>query len=382
VNVLYYIPKISKAQGGIYQYSKRVLNALVETEHEIFIWNENSDFDEFDNLSGVSVVRSNFGIIDRIRYKFTRVLKSLSGEFSALKGIELYSPDKKLCRKYKIDLVHSPHQGIPIYSVPFIFTLHDVQELHFPEYFSSLEREVRARNNRLACEAAKGVIVSYTHVKNDLIKFFGLNQSNIHTLFIGTSDNSLMPRINTPQLESSESPFILYPAATWPHKNHINLLKAFRLVLNKDERVKLVCTGHKTEYFEQISSTLNELRLEESVEYLGVVSNARLKELYQNCLGVVVPTKYEAGSFPLMEAIAQEIPVVCSNVTSLPDTIQNPNFVFDPDNIEEMASLMMKLISDQNFISENIENSRKLRSSIVDQPLTVKLGEIVTKAFS
>lgn len=382
MNILYYIPIISKAHGGIYQYSKRVLDALVETQHNIFVWNESSDFDDYDDLQRVKIVRSDFGVVDRIRFKITRILKSLSTEFSAFNAIELHSPDKKLCRKYEIDLVHSPHQGMPLYDVPFIFTLHDVQELHFPEYFSPLERESRARNNRVACEAASGIVVSYAHVKDDLLNFFGLDKGRIHILFIGTSDNTLKPRITHPQLETTKDPFILYPAATWPHKNHISLLKSFRMVLDNGVKIKLFCTGHKTEYLDEIKSAVKELRLESSVKFLGIVSDTRLKELYQDCLGVVVPTKYEAGSFPLMEAIAQEIPVICSNVTSLPDTIQNLKFVFDPDNLEEMSSMMTKLIRDPSYITENIENSKSIRASIVDQPLTEKLEIILNNALS
>ncbi len=101
--------------------------------------------------------------------------------------------------------------------------------------------------------------------------------------------------------------------------------------------IDLVCTGNKTEYFKTIQSVIDELDLSKAVHFLGIVSEEDLIGLYKNARLVVIPTLYEAGSGPLYEAMRYGIPVVCSNVTSLPETVGNSEFVFNPNNLEEMT---------------------------------------------
>ena len=68
-----------------------------------------------------------------------------------------------------------------------------------------------------------------------------------------------------------------------------------------------------------------------------------------------MPTLYEAGSFPLMESILMGIPVVCSNVTSLPETIGDNQFVFDPNNINDIAEKIIKIWDDENYRADNLD---------------------------
>jgi glycosyltransferase involved in cell wall biosynthesis len=74
---------------------------------------------------------------------------------------------------------------------------------------------------------------------------------------------------------------------------------------------------------------------------------------------VVIPTLYEAGSFPLLEAMSLQAPVICSSVTSLPETIGDTRFVFDPLDIEKMASLIIELLDDSELRATNIVNGKQ-----------------------
>ena len=134
-----------------------------------------------------------------------------------------------------------------------------------------------------------------------------------------------------------EKKYVLYPAATWKHKNHISLIKSLRKLRDEGIEIDLVSTGNRTEYFKTIQSVIDELDLSEVVHFLGIVSEEELIGLYKNARLVVIPTLYEAGSGPLYESMRYGIPVVCSNVTSLPETVGKNEFVFNPNNLEEMT---------------------------------------------
>jgi glycosyltransferase involved in cell wall biosynthesis len=151
--------------------------------------------------------------------------------------------------------------------------------------------------------------------------------------------------------------YLLYPAATWRHKNHSALIKALKKIREEGNEVDLVCTGNKTEYFKTVQSLVHELNLSEAVHFLGIVSEEDLIGLYKNSSLVVIPTLYEAGSGPLYEAMRYGVPVICSNVTSLPETMGNSEFIFNPNNSEEMLTRIKQGLYDEEFRKRNVQNS-------------------------
>ena len=90
--------------------------------------------------------------------------------------------------------------------------------------------------------------------------------------------------------------------------------------------------------------------------------------LYKNAMLTVIPTKYEAGSFPLMEAMKLGSPVIASNVTSLPETIGSEAYLFDPDNPAQIADKITTYgLSDQNRTRNIRVNKRKIEQ-LMNQP--------------
>jgi glycosyltransferase involved in cell wall biosynthesis len=248
--------------------------------------------------------------------------------------------------------------------VPFIVTMHDVQELHFPENFTPHQRATRAVHYWKAMEKAGKVIVSFDHVKEDLIKFFGLSPDKIRVCPIPF--RSISFREPTPDASRSYSekydesrPFLLYPSHTWRHKNHIQLLRALKEVQRRYvKNLRLICTGGiNHHYHAEVLVQVAALGLNDSVLFTGIVPEDELCWLYRHAALVTIPTKYEAGSFPLFEAILLGVPVICSDVTSLPETIGDRRFVFDPDDVEALSSLIYRMISDARFRQDNISNS-------------------------
>jgi len=97
--------------------------------------------------------------------------------------------------------------------------------------------------------------------------------------------------------------------------------------------------------------------LTEATHFLGLVPEEDLICLYKNSSLVVIPTLYEAGSAPLYEAMRYQVPVICSNVTSLPETIGNEEFIFDPNEVSEIAIKIKKILMDSTFREKNLMNS-------------------------
>ena len=381
-NILFYIPDINQSWGGVRQYSFNILKMLSENPNKEFVFyiyhevedklfldiiNENYNF----NLIKINVVKwrkTKFSII------FNKILILLK-----LKKRNVTTDFDRMLKKYSIDIVHCPYQFIPkTNEVKLITTLHDVQEIYFPEFFSPEERAYRAVNYYDFMKRSDTIIVSYNHVKQDLINYFNINKSKIHTLLIGMQFlwvNNFKYN-NDFYFEEVES-FLLYPANSWKHKNHIGIIEAIRLLKTQNKIVKIIFTGDfKNDYGMFLIDKIKEYALDNQIIIKGIVSQNELFGLYKNTVGVVVPTLYEAGSYPLYESIFLEKPVVCSNVTSLPETIGNEKFIFNPNDYNDIAGKIEELYFDEEYKKQSIVNSQKMKKKLISNDFVVKLYKL------
>lgn len=139
---------------------------------------------------------------------------------------------------------------------------------------------------------------------------------------------------------------VLYPAQFQRHKNHFNLLKALRLILDTENLdVSLLLTGsiHDHEYFSQVSLAIEELGLNDSVCILGMVSDNELHHLYQNCDLVVQPSLAEGGAYIAQEAVQNGKRVVLSNIPQVKQHLKRIGVecpLFDPREPANIAKVM------------------------------------------
>ncbi len=386
MNILFFIPELSQEGGGIRQYAITLLKILSkDTSNKYYILHNKVDPQIATIVYGnenMTIIPSSIGKERwhewQIKnfFKLYNFIGNTSGRGWKIKN---WSYVQRICSKYKIDLVHSPFQQFPYANVKTIWTLHDVQELHFPEYFSPVERESRARTWVDNMNRRGHIIVSYNHIKNDIIKYFQQKESNISVcllnmqeLWFSSLDDS---DIDYDYLKTLPERYLLYPANTWAHKNHLGLVKALKILIDQNiQGIKIICTGHKNDFFEkEIWPFVKENNLESHIYFLGILEEKKLFSLYKKAHGVIVPTKYEAGSFPLMESIFLDVPVVCSNVTSLPETIGNSMFLFNPDSDQEIANIMVDLFYNNDFRNANKLNLKIQKAKLINHDVLEQL---------
>jgi glycosyltransferase involved in cell wall biosynthesis len=373
LKILYYIPDLHQGMGGLRQYAIALLKLLAsDREHQYLVYHDHNDpevLEVISNQSHLQLIRSRTsnafyskGIVSKFRVVYNRI-RNRQGEDTRLNII---------CREHKIDVIHCPYQYLPVSAkVPALCTMHDVQELLFPEYFTAEDRAYRAVHYMKYIKNASGVIVSYEHIRQDILKYFDSSIDKVHVCFLNMSNLwidkfSGTEHVPLTTLELPEQ-FFLYPANTWVHKNHLKILEALVTLRTKGIRLNFIFTGHKTRYFDEVLAPfIVKNDLSNQVKFLGIVEEPVLYSLYRHCLGVVVPTLYEAGSFPLMEAILLSVPVICSRVTSLPETIDNPEFLFDPNDPADIADKMLLLLEDRSFRARNLANSTKQAKRLKD----------------
>ncbi len=289
-----------------------------------------------------------------ITNKIWRFIKSAQYTIIGSRAIKIACSDG-LIEKHGINLIHFVSQGAFLTDVPSIYHPHDLQHIHLPEFFSKwqyLNREVQYRK---FCEQAKIVAVVSTWTKKDLIIQYGLQNQKVQVIPLAPPTVGYpMPTeddlCDTKKKYALQTDFVFYPAQTWEHKNHITLIEAVASLRDElDIKIPLVFSGHKNVFYLRIQEAIKKYRMDDQVKFLGFVSPRELQALYRLCRCVIIPTKFEAASFPLWEAFYAGAPVACSNVTSLPAQADNAALVFDPYDKQSIANAIKTLWLDDKL---------------------------------
>lgn len=267
--------------------------------------------------------------------------------------------------KLACDLIHFPFQQFILCAMATVYNPHDLQHLHFPQFFSADRIAWRETIISRGCHFAHTVVVSSEWVKKDLMRNYRLDPDKIQVIpmapFTQVHPEPTSDKINAIRRKFHlEKPFAIYPAMTWEHKNHIRLLRSLALLREREGiRVELVCTGHKNAFWEEIQREITKLELQEQVKFTGLVHPSDLRAIYRLAQFAVIPTLFEAASGPIFEAWQEEVPVACSTVTSLPEQVGNAALLFDPFSVEGIATAVKRLVIDESLRKNLIQRGKE-----------------------
>ena len=259
----------------------------------------------------------------------------------------------------KIDLIHHAGGTMPlVHTARPILTIHDLQYLFYPEYFTRTKLTWLRQMVPRSAEAARVILVPSEFSRRTVIERLNIDPSVVIVVPHGISPRE--PRGPVPDLRDRydlHGPIFLYPAASYPHKNHLLLLEAFKRLLSTHPDALLVLTGARA-YLEsatakqmeaRIAEEVTALGIEKSIRRLGFVPSDDLDALYQEAVATVFPSRFEGFGAPVLEAMSRACPVVAANATALPEVIGDSGLLVSPDNAEEWAETMARLIGDDEL---------------------------------
>ncbi len=254
------------------------------------------------------------------------------------------------------DLIHFPTQSFTVCALPAIYNPIDLQHLHYPQFFDAWVIAWRETVYRAGCNLAQALIVNSEWIKQDVVRNYRVDPEKIHVI-AEASPTTVPAGLDPAGLDevrlkySLDATFILYPAVTWPHKNHVRLFEALAYLRDqRGLRLSLVCTGSRFQpFWPELESALARLQLASQVRFLGHVPEADLRALYQLATAVALPSLFEANSLPVFEAWLAGTPVTCSNTTGLPEQVGDAALLFSPLDHVQIAEALATLVSDQGL---------------------------------
>lgn len=255
----------------------------------------------------------------------------------------------------KADLVHFPFQGYVRSRLPCIYNPHDLQHVHFPQYFSTDQIAWRETIYRTGCREARVITVPSQWVKRDLVNQYNIAPEKVVVTYWAPATDNTDP-VTEQTLAATRHKFNLpaafafYPAQTWQHKNHVRLIQALAILRDREGiELPLVLTGKATEFWRVIMRQIQALGLMRQVHFLGYVAPSELRALYRLAQFVIHPSVFEGGGLPILEAFREGTPVACANTTSLPEYAGDAALFFDPLSPESIAAAAKQMWQDEGL---------------------------------
>jgi len=297
---------------------------------------------------------------------FPTAVSGLDGTDKARRVLAEQTWLSSTARSLGAEVVHHPGGTVPlVHPGRVVLTIHDLQPLDMPRNFSLAKRAyLRAMLGRSA-RAAQVVCVPSEFTRQRVVELLAVAPDRVRVvpwsphpvLSTGVGDDTgddvdgglLVP----------DGPFLLYPAITYPHKNHMVLLEAFAGLDGTARDARLVLTGGSASMEDEVLARIDELGLGDRVVRTGRVAERQLESLYAAATGVVVPSRYEGFGLPVLEAMLRDRPVVAARAGSLPEVARGEDLV-DPDDVTGWTTAMQSVLTlSDRARSERIAEGRR-----------------------
>ena len=246
----------------------------------------------------------------------------------------------------KIDVFHptyyDPYFLKYIGEIPFVLTIYDMIHEKFSEMFSPNDRT--SQNKKLLAEKASKIIAISESTKQDIIDILGIDEAKIDVVYLGSS---LPLASNTITIDSCPSKYILFVGNRTIYKNFNRFIKAIAPLLHEDKELHVVCAGGG-KFHEDEEQLLSQLEITKRVHQFNI-DDTTLTTFYSEAIMFVFPSMYEGFGIPILEAFECNCPLVCSNISSLPEVAGDAAVYFNPMDESSILTAVRTVFEDSQL---------------------------------
>ncbi|MHB1464016.1 MAG: glycosyltransferase family 4 protein [Thermoleophilia bacterium] len=245
----------------------------------------------------------------------------------------------RIINKSGCDLFHTPHVVAPAgLDCILLVTAHDLIPLQFPKTIAMRQRRNSRALLKNAILKADHIITASRASMSYLKQYFDLPSGRI-TLVLDGVDRTFFYRRSDAEITTVldkygiRPPHLLWLGSFMPHKNIIALIEAFEMLPDDlISQYQLTLAGKQIgHHWKKISKRIGDANLSDRITCPGFIDDADLPALFSSSSLFCFPSLYEGFGLPPLEAMACGTPVLCSNLTSLPEVVGGAGYLADPD---------------------------------------------------
>jgi glycosyltransferase involved in cell wall biosynthesis len=265
-------------------------------------------------------------------------------------------------RRDRVDLLHSMGTTTPLISpVPSVVSILDLIYHHYPETFPRAAQRGLEVLVPLGARRADRIVAISEAGKRDLVQTLKLPPEKIDVVHLGfgiPETPAPTPEAELRQRFGLRGRVVMTVAPALRHKNLGRLIGAFTRLAGDEPDLSLVVVGHGGLEGDALRRQAADAGLADRVVFTGWIGDDELEGLYRLATVFAYPSLMEGFGIPVLEAMRREVPVVSSNLTSLPEVAGDAAEFFDPLDEQAIATTLRRLLSDVVRRAELIERGR------------------------
>lgn len=253
----------------------------------------------------------------------------------------------------KLDLFHSPDFVLPPVSsnTPTLLTVHDLSFVHFPEVYPEVLVNYLNKVVPWSVGRATHILADSVATKHDLMALWQVADEKITVLYSGVNesfervkDDEKITAVRS-KYDLGDRPYLLSVGTVQPRKNYQMLIQAFAPLADKIPH-NLYIAGGKGWLYEEMMAEIEKQNLTDRVRFIGFIDDEDLPTLYSGADLYLFPSIYEGFGLPMLEAMACGVPVIASDVSSLPEVGQETAVLLPPHDLDKWTTAIESILSD------------------------------------
>jgi glycosyltransferase involved in cell wall biosynthesis len=275
---------------------------------------------------------------------------------------------------HPVDTLFIPAHTVPIiHPENTIVTVHGLEYEFCPKAYSFWERVYMRLVIKNSVRWAKKIIAVSENTKRDLIKLYKVPEEKVGVVYNGVSldchserseakSRNLIRSLDCARDDISK--YLLFVGRLEERKNILGIVEAFEILKEKHKIPhKLVLAGNAGYGYDSINLKIQNSKFKEEIVFKGFVGEKEKFELLRKAEIFLFPSFYEGFGLPILEAQSAGVPVVTSNISSMPEIAGSSAILVDPNKPEEIAEAAFRLISEESFkndiINKGFENVKR-----------------------
>lgn len=252
----------------------------------------------------------------------------------------------------KLDVFFSPsHYTVPLSSIPRIISIMDLGYLESSEQFTKIVFWQLKWWSAISIFVSKEIIAISNATKLDIVRHYSFAKNKTHVTYLGFDKerfNRSIPKKDVRRVKNKYSivdDYILFIGTLKPSKNIEGLIEAFSQIVNHFPDISLVVAGKKGWLYKSIFEKAEKLGLSDKVVFTDFIPENYKPGLIKGARLVCLPSFWEGFGLDALYPMACGVPVVVSNVGSLPEAVGDAGVLVDPGSSGDIARGIEKVLS-------------------------------------
>ncbi len=270
-------------------------------------------------------------------------------------------------KKHKPDVFLSADGFLSLLSsTPQVSIIYDINFEHRPQDIALKNRLYFRFFFRRFARKAKRIATISEYSKKDIVDFYKIDPGKIDNVSCGINSN--FNKLTAQEVQeirakwSGGKPYFFFVGSMHPRKNIGRLIEAFELFKrNTGADLKLVMGGSIMWMKSDIEAAFTNSKFKDDILFTGRLSDKDLQGLLGASFALSFVPLFEGFGLPVVEAMSCEVPIICSNTTSLPEVAGDATLLVDPFKIEDIAAAMEKLYNNPELCLTLVEKGRVQR---------------------